>query len=382
MQRWTGLVILGAVLPCLLIAPGSADEPKVKGTSKMERRPYGKTADGTPVDLFVLTNANGVTAKVMSYGGTITELHVPDRNKTLGDVMLGHDKLVDYLAGHPFFGCVCGRVANRIAKGRFTLNGKEYALFVNNGPNALHGGKRGFDKYVWKPESVESREGPAVKFTRVSPDGEEGYPGNLTVSVTYTLTNQNELKLDYTASTDKATPINLTNHAYFNLAGVGSGNILGHELMLAADRYTPTDDTLIPTGEIKSIRGTPLDFTTPMAIGARIDQLPAYTGGGYDHNYVINGGGNGLTMAARVYEPKSGRVMEMYTTEPGVQLYTGNHLNVQGKGKGGANYGKHTGFCLEAQHFPDSINHQEFPSVVLEPGKTYRQTTVYKFSAK
>jgi aldose 1-epimerase len=381
MQRWAVVIAVG-VLSVWAHGSSSADEPKAKGGGKVQKQSFGKTADGTAVDLFVLTNASGATAKVMSYGVTITELHVPDRNGKLGDVVLGHDTLQDYLAGHPFFGCICGRVANRIAKGKFTLGGKEYTLHVNNGPNSLHGGKKGFDKYVWKPEPVQSADGAAVKFSHTSPDGDEGYPGTLSVTVTYTLTNQNELKIDYTATTDKATPVNLTNHSYFNLAGAGSGDILGHELMLAADRYTPTDETLIPTGELKPVRGTPLDFTTPTPIGARITQLPAFTGGGYDHNFVLNGGGKGLALGAGVYESKSGRVLEMFTTEPGVQLYTGNHLNIKGKGKAGASYGKHAGFCLEAQHFPDSINKPEFPSVVLEPGKTYRQTTVYKFSAK
>jgi aldose 1-epimerase len=375
-----GRLVLFTVCAILLGYPATmtvADEAKPEGGGKVEKLPHGKTADGTSVDLFVLTNATGAIAKISSYGGTITELHVPDRNGKLGDVVLGHDRLQDYLGGHPFFGCICGRVANRIAKGKFTLDGKEYHLAVNNGPNALHGGKRGFDKYVWKPESVVSTEGPAVKFRHTSPDGDEGYPGNLTVTVTYALTSQNELKIEYQAATDRATPVNLTNHSYFNLAGAGNGNILGHELMLAADRYTPTDDTLIPTGELKPVRGTPLDFTTPTRIGDRIDQLPKYTGGGYDHNYVINRNADGLKLGARVHEPGTGRVMEMYTTEPGVQLYTGNHLNV--KGKGGASYAKHAGFCLEAQHFPDSINQPEFPSVVLRPGQTYRQTTVYRF---
>jgi aldose 1-epimerase len=342
---------------------------------------FGKTPDGTPVALYVLTNAKGLKAKVMTYGATLTELDVPDRDGRLGDVVLGFDTLPGYLAVHPFFGSTVGRVANSIAKGRFTLDGKGYKLATNNGPNALHGGLKGFDKVVWKAEPVQKPDGVAVKFSYHSRDGEEGYPGNLDATVTYTLTDGNELRLDYTATTDKATPVNLTNHTYFNLAGVRGGNILGHELMVAADKYTPTDDTLIPTGAIKPVRGTPVDFTTPHPIGSRIAQLKGDPGG-YDHNFVLNSGGKKLALAARVTEPGTGRVLEMYTTEPGVQFYTGNFLDGKLKGKGGVVYEKHQGFCLEAQHFPDSVNHPDFPSMILRPGQTYTQTTVYKFSTR
>jgi aldose 1-epimerase len=375
-----GILALGLFFSFADKAAG-AKEGSAKKAPALEKKPFGKTDDGTPVDLYILTNGRGMTAKVMTYGAILTELDVPDKDGKPEDVVLGFDDLKGYLAGHPFFGATVGRVANRIAKGRFTLNGKEYKLAVNNGPNALHGGKKGFDKMVWKAEPVKAASGVAVKFTYKSPDGEEGYPGNLTATVTYTLTTKNELRLDYTATTDKATPVNLSNHSYFNLAGPRSGDILGHEMMLAADKYTPVDETLIPTGEIKPVRGTPLDFTKPTAIGARIAQMKGKPGG-YDHNFVLNGGGKRLALAARVHDPKSGRVMEMYTTEPGVQFYTGNFLDGSNKGKGGVVYKKHQGFCLEAQHFPDSVNHPNFPSTILEPGKTYKQTTIYKFSAQ
>jgi aldose 1-epimerase len=344
--------------------------------------PFGKTKDGTAVDLYILTNRRGMKAKVMTYGAILTELYAPDRDGKMADVVLGFSNLKGYLQGHPYFGATVGRVANRIAKGRFTLKGKEYRLKINNGPNALHGGLKGFDKVVWSAKPLKEKNGAGVRFTYRSPDGEESYPGNLTATVTYTLTNKNELKIDYTATTDQDTPVNLTNHSYFNLAGAKSGkDILGHVLMLAADRYTPTDRTLIPTGKIKPVKGTPLDFTKPTAIGARIGKLKGDPGG-YDHNMVLRRKGKGLELAARVTEPNSGRVMEMYTTEPGVQFYTGNFLDGKVKGKGGVAYQKHFGFCLEAQHYPDSVNHPEFPSIILKPGKTYRQTTVYKFSAQ
>jgi aldose 1-epimerase len=315
----------------------------------------------------------------MTYGGIVTELHVPDRAGQLADVVLGFDGPQGYLAGNPpYFGAICGRVANRIAGAKFTLDRKEYTLAANNGPNSLHGGRKGFDKVLWKAEPAP---GTAVKLSYLSRDGEEGYPGNLSTAVTYTLTDGNELKIDYAATTDKATPVNLTNHSYFNLGGAASGNILGHELMLAADRYTPVDDSLIPTGELKPVRGTPFDFTKPTLIGARIDQVKGDPGG-YDHNYVLNSGGQTLTLAARAVEPKSGRVLEMFTTEPGVQFYTGNYLDGSVKGKAGVAYQKHQGFCLEAQHFPDTVHHANFPSIILKPGKTYTQRTVYKFSAR
>ncbi len=347
------------------------------GISRMD---FGKTAEGVPIELYVLTNGK-MTAKVMTYGAILTELDVPDRAGKVADVVLGFETLSGYLAGHPYFGATTGRVANRIAGGKFTLDGKEYKLAVNNGPNSLHGGLKAFDKKVWKAEDASGPAGQAVKLSYKSPDGEEGYPGNLTVTVTYTVTPDNALRIDYTAVTDKATPINLTNHTYFNLSGAAAGDILDHEMMLAADQYTPADDNLVPTGKLAPVKGTPLDFTTPTPLGARFDQL---TGDprGYDHNYVLRGAGKAPELGARVYDPKSGRLMEMFTTEPGVQLYTANFLDGTLKGKGGVVYKKHQGFCLEAQHFPDSINHPEFPSTVLRPGETYTQTTIYKFSTR
>jgi aldose 1-epimerase len=345
-------------------------------TAQARKSRFGKLPNGTAVDLYTLTNANGLVAKITNYGTIITELHVPDRHGQLRDVVLGFDNLEQYLKGHPCFGCTVGRVANRIAKGRFTLDGKTYSLAINNSPNHLHGGLKGFDKKLWQ---AEAQSGAAVKFTYTSPDGEEGYPGTLDVAVTMTLTDANELRLDYRAATDRATPVNLTNHSYFNLAG--PGDVLRHELTIAADRYTPFDSTLIPTGEIKPVKGTPLDFTKPRAIGSRFSQLHTVPVG-YDHNFVLNGGGKGLALAARVYEPESGRVMEVHTTEPGVQLYTANHLDGSLTGKGGIVYRQHAGLCLETEHFPDSVNQPGFPSIILRPDQIYRQATLFKFSAR
>jgi aldose 1-epimerase len=337
---------------------------------------FGELPDGKPVHLYTLTNANGLVAKITTYGTILTELHVPDRNCKMTDVVLGYDSLAPYLKPHPYFGATVGRVANRIAKGTFVLDGQTYHLATNNGPNHLHGGLKGFDKAVWK---AEPQAAAAVKFSYVSPDGEDGYPGTLQTTVTMTLTDANELRIDYAALTDKPTPVNLTNHSYFNLAG--SGDILGHELTLNADNVTAVDDTLIPTGALTPVAGTPLDFRTPKAIGSRFSELNV-TPVGYDNNYVLNGGGKSLASAARVFEPNTGRVMEVLTTQPGVQLYTANWLDGSLIGKGGVAYRQHAALCLETQHFPDSINHPNFPSVVLRPGEKYRQTTVHKFSTK
>lgn len=339
---------------------------------------FGKPADGTPIGLYTLSNGR-LTAKIMTLGAIVTEILAPDRDGKPGDVVLGFEGLDGYLAGHPHFGAATGRFANRIAGGKFTLDGETYQLPLNNGPNTLHGGPQGFDKRVWTAEDASGPAGPAVRMTYLSPDGEMGFPGNLSAAITYTVTADDSLRIDYEATTDRATPINLTNHSYFNLAGPGSGTILDHEVFIDADRYTPVDETFIPTGELAPVAGTPLDFTAPATIGARIDEMRGEPGG-YDHNFVLNGGGEGTAPAARARDPKTGRVLEMFTTEPGVQFYTGNFLDGSVKGKG-AVYSKRTGFCLEAQHFPDSVNREDFPSTILRPGQTYRQTTIYKFSA-
>lgn len=335
--------------------------------NRITEREFGKMPDGAPVMQITLRNAKGMVASVIAYGAILTELQVPDRRGAQTNVVLGADTLDQYLKGFGGAAAVIGRVANRIAKARFTLDGVEYQLAANSGPNHIHGGRVGFARVLWQARALPAsvREASA-QFTYVSRDGEEGYPGKLTVRVTYTLTDANELRVEYEATTDKATPVNLTNHAYFNLAGFG--DVLDHELWLAADRYTPADDQLIPTGDMASVKGTPLDFTTATRIGARIEQLKPKLSG-YDHNYVINHGGASLALAARLTEPGSGRVMEVRTTEPGVQVYTGNHL-------------QHRAVCLETQHYPDSVNQPRFPSTILRPGQTFKSTTVFAFSTQ
>jgi aldose 1-epimerase len=373
-------LFFAGIVAAVCAAATSVADAKVNGVS--EPKDYGKLPDGTMIQAYTLTNRSGAKATVITYGATLTELLVPGKDGKLADVVLGFDDLKGYLGDNPFFGATVGRVANRVAKGKFSLDGKEYTLAVNNPPNSLHGGKKGFDKVVWKAEPIESKDGPAVKFTYTSADGEEGYPGKLTATVTYTLTDKNQLRLDYTATSDKPTPVNLTNHSYFNLAGAGSGDILDHVLTLYADKFTPTDATLIPTGEIKAVKDTPFDFTAPTPIGKRIGELKGEPSG-YDVNYVVkDSSGKEPKLAARVYDTKSGRLMEVFTTEPGVQFYTGNFLDGKIKGKGGAAYKKHHAFCLETQHFPDSVNHKDFPSTILEPGKTYTSTTIYAFSSR
>lgn len=348
---------------------------------RITRQRFGRTAEGIPVDLFTLSNRNGMEAKITNYGGIVVSVKVPDRNGKLEDVVLGYDTLEGYLKDNrPYFGAIIGRYANRIAKGRFTLDGREYRLAQNDGENHLHGGIKGFDKVVWKASAVRTRQGVGVRLTYRSRDGDEGYPGTVSVTVTYTLTDTNEVRIDYLATTTKKTILNLTNHSYFNLAG--TGDVLEHRLWINADLFTPVDRTLIPTGEIRSVKGTPLDFTQPTPIGARIEQKDEQLlfGHGYDHNWVLNKSDVSLTLAARVEEPRTGRVLEVYTTEPGLQFYSGNFLDGSITGKANRVYGRRAGFCLEAQHFPDSPNKPHFPSVVLAPGQHYRQTTVYKFS--
>ncbi len=342
---------------------------------------FGTTGDGEAVDRYTLTNANGVEVRAINYGAIITSLRVPDKDGQLGDIALGFETLDAYLTGNdPYLGAIVGRYGNRIGNGTFELDGETYSLARNNGPNHLHGGVTGFDKVVWQGEATED----GVVFTYVSPDGEEGYPGTLTARVTYTLTDQNELIVDYHATTDKATPVNLTQHTYFNLAGAGNGDILGHELTLNASRFTPVDSTMIPTGELRDVTGTPFDFRQPTAIGARIgqDEQQLNFGGGYDHNFVLDGGADAPALAARVYEPTTGRVLEVHTTEPGMQFYTGNFLDGSVTGKGGRSYEYRYGFCLETQHFPDSPNKPDFPSTILRPGETYESRTVFTFGVQ
>ncbi len=346
------------------------------------KSPFGKLPDGTAVDLYTLTNAKGMEAAITNFGGIIVSLKVPDSKGSLGDVTLGFKSFEPYIQNPTFFGALIGRYGNRIANGKFTLDGKTYTLPVNNGPNSLHGGIKGFHKVLWQAKPIEGPKGPALELKYLSKDGEEGYPGNLAVTVTYTLTDANELRIDYAATTDKDTVVNLTNHAYFNLDGDGSGTILDQELQLDASRFTPVDANLIPLGELKPVAGTPFDFTKPHTIGERINAADQQIerGGGYDHNFVINGPAGTLRPAAKAFSPKTGRLMEVLTTEPGMQFYSGNFLDGTLTGKTGAKYVKRTGFCLETQHFPDSPNQPSFPSTVLKPGQEYRSTTVYRFS--
>ena len=354
------------------------------GTVKITKAPFGKTGDGQAVDLYTLSNPSGMKAKITNYGGIVTELHVPDKNGDNGDVVLGYDKLSSYIEASPYFGCITGRYANRIAKGRFTIDGNEYKLATNNGDNHLHGGVAGLDKKVWAAKEVKGIGRAGIEFSYLSPDGEEGYPGNLQCKVTYWLTVQNEIEIQYEATTDKSTHLNLTHHSYFNLAGAGSGDILDHEVELFADKFVPTDATNIPLGELAPVKGTPFDFLTPHKIGARIGEKNQQlkVGLGYDHNWVINSTGKGLELAARVTEETSGRVMEVLTDQPGIQFYTGNFLDGSNVGKGGNVYEHRNAFCLETQKFPDSPNNPSYPSSLLEPGQTYRHVCIYRFSTK
>lgn len=353
--------------------------------ASISSEPFGALPDGEAVTLYTLTNGNGMEMRVIDYGAIILSLTAPDVHGRFDDVTLGYDALSNYLDETPYFGALIGRYGNRIGGGRFELDGEIYELAKNNGPNHLHGGVRGFDKVVWDAVPFERENGVGLIFRRTSPDMEEGYPGNLSATVTYTLTDENEIVFDYEATTDEATPVNLTQHTYFNLAGDGERDILGHVMTINADHFTPIDSTFIPTGEIRPVGGTPFDFTEPTPIGARIEQDDEQLrrGLGYDHNFVLNRSGeDSLVLAARVYEPTTGRVMEVLTTEPGMQFYSGNFLDGSLTGKDGAVYEHRYGLALETQHFPDSPNQPGFPSTILRPGETYRSTTVYRFSVK
>ena len=353
----------------------------ISAKPKVTKDNFGQTADGKAVEIYTLTNSRGSEARIMTYGGTVVSLKVPDKSGKLGDVVLGYDSVSDYEKHTSFFGALIGRYGNRIAKGKFSIGGKEYKLATNNGENHLHGGVKGYDRVVWTARSFTSAAGANLELKYLSKDGEEGYPGNLNITVVYTLTEANELKIVYSATTDKATVVNLTHHSYFNLAGAGSRTILDHDMMINAWKFTPTDSGSIPTGELKNVKGTQFDFTKPVAIGKRIgqDDEQLKFGKGYDHNWVLNKAGKGMTLAATVYERSSGRVMKVMTTEPGLQFYSGNFLDGSIKGKSGQDYPFRSGFCLEAQHYPDSPNEPKFPSTVLKPGQKYSQTTVYQF---
>ncbi|MDA1051196.1 MAG: galactose mutarotase [Planctomycetota bacterium] len=364
--------------PASELAGQTTQTTEKKPVITIARAPFGKTEDGQRIDLYTCTNANGMIVKLTNYGAIVVSVETPDRDGKLANITLGFDKLDGYLPRHPYFGATVGRYCNRIAKGKFTLDGQEYTLATNNGENHLHGGEAGFDKQVWIAESFGSGDQLGVKFTRRSPDGEEGYPGNLDVTAVYTLTNSNELRMEFSATTDKATPCNLTNHNYWNLAGAGSGTIENHELQLESDKYLPVDDGLIPTGELADVARTVLDFTSPHAIGERLKQIEADPVG-YDHCFVLRSQDGSLALAARVKDPSSGRVMEIHTTQPGIQLYSGNFLDGS-EGAGG--YDQYGAFCLETQHYPDSPNQPEFPTTILKPGETYKQTTVHKFSVE
>ncbi len=349
----------------------------------MTRTPFGRTKTGAPVEKITLANANGVKAEFLTRGATFCSMYVPDRDGTMADVLLGFDNVAGYESkGNQYFGCIVGRVCNRIAKGKFSLDGKSYQLYINDPPNHLHGGNgNSLDKVIWKADEVPCEQGASVRFSYNSPDGEENYPGNLLIEVTYTLTDKNEVRIEYFATTDQATPVCLTNHAYFNLAGAGSKTVLDHILTLNADRYTPTDETLIPTGEIATVKGTPLDFTTPHVIGERIEKLTDTASIGYDHNFVLNRKGKGLELAAKLKDPKSGRVLTVFTDQPGIQFYSGNFLFGQ-KGKQGKAYAHRSAVCLETQHYPDSVNKPQWPSIILHPGEEYRHVCVYAFSVE
>lgn len=380
------LFLAGVLLMYASIACQSKKSEDTMETTKasISKQPWGELPDGQKVDIYTLKNIKGMEVKISNYGGLITHWTAPDKNGKFEDVVLGYDSLSGYLESSPFFGALVGRYGNRIGGAKFKLDGKTYNLLQNNGPNHLHGGKIGFDKVIWKTEELtDGRIG--LKLNYVSKDGEEGYPGNLNTEIIYVLTDDNALEITYTATTDKPTVVNLTQHSYFNLTG-GKTDHLGHEVMINADRFVPVDKTLIPTGELKEVKGTVFDFTTPKAIGKGINDttdIQIKVGGGYDHCWVLNQGKkDSLVLAATAYEPTSGRFMEVFTTEPGVQFYTGNFLDGKITGKNGVVYKKRYGFCFETEHFPDSPNQVGFPTVVLRPGETYNTKTIFKFSSK
>ncbi len=375
-----GSLSIGGVTSC------TSNETKEQATdsttaeqvaANIKKEPFGTAPDGQEVSLYTLSNKNGVTVKITNYGAIVTSIITPDKDGKMGDVVLGFDNVKGYIPNDPHIGGVIGRYANRIAKGRFAIDGQEYKLATNNGPNHLHGGNIGFDRVVWQAEEMPEQN--AIKLTYVSKDMEEGYPGNLTATVVYTLTEDNSLRIDYTATTDKATPVNLTNHSYFNLSAGADKDILNDVVQINADKYTASDKDLIPTGELVPVKGTPYDFTEAQPVGTRINNLQGY---GYDLNYVINNGGDELTHAATVFDPTTGREMEVLTTQPGIQLYTAYHLDGSLTGKNNTKYNRYAGLCLEAQHYPDSPNQPKFPNTVIKPGETYQETTIYKFSVR
>jgi len=371
----------------LLAATAAKPDPNKGADSKMQKQDFGKLSDGQSADLYTLTNKLGMEVTVTNFGAAVVSLKVPDKAGKSGDVVLGNNTANEYETGKGYFGAIVGRYGNRIAHGQFTLDGKTYTLAKNNGENSLHGGTVGFSGRLWSATDVSGAAGQTLQLTYVSKDGEEGYPGNLTIHVTYSVpASENALKIEYSATTDKDTVLNPTNHSYFNLAGQGNGDNLKHEVVIHASRFTPVDSTLIPTGELKTVAGTPFDFTKQTAIGARIDANDEQLkfGKGYDHNWVLDkkAGSTGPSLAVEVYEPTSGRVMNVLTTEPGVQFYTGNFLDGTVKGKEGKVYGHRSALCLETQHFPDSPNHKEFPSTELKPGQKFHSITIYKFSTR
>lgn len=382
--RLVRLLVVSALLLGSVVGAGSFAQKTSSDTKHaIQKQAFGKMPDGRVVDVYTLTNSHGVEARIMNFGAILLSLRVADRNHKFDDVVLGFERLEPYFTNDPHFGSIIGRYANRIANGKFTLDGVEYKLARNNGPNTLHGGIKGFDKVLWQADSSESRNAVALVLWYTSPDGEEGFPGNLKTKVSYTLTDSDELEIAYEATTDKATPVNLTSHSYFNLAGQGSGDVFAHELLINADRFTPVNKNLIPTGELRPVKGTPLDFTKSVPIGSRIKDSyeQMVLANGYDHNFVINRHGSELALAARVHEPLTGRILEIYTTEPGVQFYSANFLDGSIMGKQGRVYKQHYAFALETEHFPDSPNHPGFPSTILRPGQIYRSQSVFKFSA-